>query len=49
MSKKPLKNEIEDEPGAEERFGKILGKVLHTPPKHKTPPKRPTKPAKDKP
>lgn len=36
MSKKPQKDEIKDEPGAEERFGKILGKVLHTPPKHKT-------------
>lgn len=35
MPKKPQKDEIKDEPGADERFGKILGKVLHTPPKHK--------------
>ena len=42
MTKKPHKAEIEDEPGAEDRFMRGVGKALSTPPK-------PFTPAKDKP
>lgn len=35
MSKKHPKDEFKDEPGAAERFNKIMGRVLHTPPKRK--------------
>ena len=39
MSKTPnKKDEIEDEPGAEERFMRGLTKALNTPPKPFTPP-----------
>ena len=35
MAKRPKKDEIKDEPGAEERFDRIMRRVLTTPPKHK--------------
>ena len=35
MTKTPKKDEIKDEPGAEERFKRILGRALTTRPKHK--------------
>lgn len=34
------KKEIEDEPGAEDRFMRGIGKALSTPPKPFTPPKK---------
>lgn len=42
MSKKPQKDEIKDDPGADERFVAGVRKAL------KTPPKPFTKPSKDK-
>jgi hypothetical protein len=36
MMKKPQKDEIKDEPGAEERFDRILKRALTTPPKRKS-------------
>ena len=42
MEKKTTKDEVEDDPGAEERFLRGLTKALNTPPK-------PFTPAKDKP
>jgi len=38
MTKKPQKQEIEDEPGAEERFLRGVKSVVNTPPKPFTPP-----------
>jgi len=41
MAKKSEKPQIEDEPGAEERFMRGITKALNTPPKpHKDEPKR---------
>ena len=35
MAKTPKKDEIKDEPGAEDRFDSILKRALTTPPKRK--------------
>jgi hypothetical protein len=35
MAKTPKKSEIKDEPGAEERFARILKRALNTPPSRK--------------
>ena len=37
MAKAPKKEEIQDEPGAEDRFMRGIGKALSTPPKPYTP------------
>ena len=42
--KAPKTDDIKDEPGAEERFDRILGRVLTTPPKRKAA-ERATRPA----
>ena len=47
MAKTPKNREIEDEPGAEDRFKRGITKALNTPPKPFTPPAK-DKPKKDK-
>jgi len=48
MRKKSERPKIEDEPGAEERFMRGIGKALSTPPKPFTPKNKPAKSAKKK-
>jgi hypothetical protein len=43
MATGPKKTEVKDEPGADQRFGRILKAALNTPPKHKQATQTPTK------
>ena len=50
MSEKPekKKSQVEDEPGAEDRFMRGVTKALNTKPKPFTPPKKTAKPKKER-